>query len=177
MVISRLQPKHILTKKKTTAMPKSVLFVCSENRCASPMAEAIFREQLKEIGQLRSWLVDSAGVSAFYVGSKPDKRTLQTLKRHKIKDYKHTVRQINAKDLKDFGYILVMKNEDLNHVLCMLDANDGNPKVKLLGSCDEAATADGVQIHDLHYSLYDADFERAFKKCWKCCSDFLKTAY
>ena len=43
----------------------SVLFVCTANMCRSPMAEALFREIVRNEGEAEDWWIDSAGVSAF----------------------------------------------------------------------------------------------------------------
>ena len=151
---------------------KSVLFVCLGNICRSPIAEAICREQLKESGQLDSWKVDSAGTGAYHVGSEPDPRTLKTLKRHDITDYKHYARQIKSKDFDDFDYILVMDDDNFDDV-CGI--GQGKAKVKLLGSFDQGASSN--QVQDPYYGRGDEGFERVFNQCWKCCSEFLKSAY
>ena len=152
---------------------KSVLFVCLGNICRSPIAEAVFREQLKESGQLESWRVDSAGTGDYHIGSEPDPRTMKTLKKHSITDYVHYARQITSKDFKEFDYILVMDDENLEDVNSMTDGSH-KARVKLLGSYDKAARSD--QVQDPYYGRGDEGFERVFKQCWKCCSEFLKSA-
>lgn len=149
---------------------KSVLFVCLGNICRSPIAEAVFRQQLKESGQLESWNVDSAGTGDYHIGSEPDPRTLKTLKRHNITDYEHYARQITPKDFEDFDFILVMDDENLDDVCSMVNGSD---KVKLLGSYDDTATSD--QVQDPYYGRGDEGFDRVFKQCWQCCSEFLKS--
>ena len=152
---------------------QSVLLVCLGNICRSPMAEAVLREQLKESGQLESWKIDSAGTGNYHIGSEPDPRTLKTLKRHNITDYKHYARQICSRDFKDFDYILVMDDENLDDVSSIANGNE-KVKVKLLGSYDKAAASD--QVQDPYYGRGDEGFERVFNQCWKCCKEFLKTA-
>ena len=151
---------------------KSVLFVCLGNICRSPIAEAVFREQIKESGQFESWNVDSAGTGDYHIGSEPDPRTLKTLKRHNITDYKHYARQITATDFEDFDFILVMDNENLDDVCSMINGNN-KVRVKLLGSYDKGATSD--QVQDPYYGRGEEGFDRVFKQCWKCCGEFLKS--
>lgn len=151
---------------------KSVLFVCLGNICRSPIAEAVFLEQLKESGKTDAWRVDSAGTGDYHIGEGPDPRTLKTLKRHNITDYKHFARQLKSKDFKEFDYILVMDDENLDDVYSM-GSSYGTAKVKLLGSYDKDATSD--QVQDPYYGKGDEGFERVFKQCWKCCSEFLKS--
>lgn len=58
----------------------SVLFVCWGNICRSPIAEAIFKNLVKEKGISDRWTVDSAGTGEWNVGDLPDPRALKTLK-------------------------------------------------------------------------------------------------
>lgn len=46
----------------------SVLFVCLGNICRSPMAEAVFRQMVKENGLEEKIQVDSAGTGHWHVG-------------------------------------------------------------------------------------------------------------
>ncbi len=39
----------------------SVLFVCTANRCRSPMAEALLKRQAAQLGQAEDWQIQSAG--------------------------------------------------------------------------------------------------------------------
>ena len=40
---------------------KSVLFVCTANRCRSPMAEALLKDKVQRLGQAGEWRIGSAG--------------------------------------------------------------------------------------------------------------------
>ncbi len=40
---------------------RSVLFICTANRCRSPMAEALFKQEVARRGVARQWQIQSAG--------------------------------------------------------------------------------------------------------------------
>jgi len=68
------------------------------------MAEGIFRSLIKS--NPRIGLVDSAGTSAYNLGSGPDTRTMATPEENGITDYDHEARKVGAEDLTSFDYIL-----------------------------------------------------------------------
>ncbi|XP_062504224.1 low molecular weight phosphotyrosine protein phosphatase-like isoform X1 [Corticium candelabrum] len=63
---------------------KSVLFVCLGNICRSPIAEAIFIQEIKERGMSKEWDADSAGTADFNLGMSPDDHAVATLRSHGI---------------------------------------------------------------------------------------------
>ncbi|GFR90755.1 low molecular weight phosphotyrosine protein phosphatase [Elysia marginata] len=76
------------------AQKHSVLFVCLGNICRSTMAEGIFQHLIKERGLSASWTIDSAGTGSWHIGSPPDSRTMQVLKKNGIADYNHRGRLV-----------------------------------------------------------------------------------
>ena len=61
--------------------PIRVLFVCLGNICRSPLAEAVFRHQVRERGLDGRFDIDSAGTSGYHRGSPPDARSTETGRR------------------------------------------------------------------------------------------------
>jgi protein-tyrosine-phosphatase len=57
------------------------------------MADAVFRNLIKEKGVEGEWAVDSAALGSWHVGNQPDERCQGVLKAKGIK-YQHAVRQV-----------------------------------------------------------------------------------
>lgn len=89
-----------------------VLFVCLGNICRSPMAEAVFRSQVKEAGLADRIEVDSAGTGDWHIGKPPHEGTRQILKQYGIDDAGMFARQVSKNDFHDFQYIIAM--DDMN---------------------------------------------------------------
>ncbi|CAM3472589.1 low molecular weight protein-tyrosine-phosphatase [Hydrogenibacillus schlegelii] len=90
-----------------------VLFVCSGNICRSPLAEALFRRRLEEVGLDGKVVVDSAGTGAWHVGEPPCPGTLATLRRLGLSADGLMARQVTDDDFHTFDYILAMDRENL----------------------------------------------------------------
>lgn len=61
-----------------------VLFVCLGNICRSPMAEAVFKDLVKNEGLEKNIFIDSAGTGSWHVGSMPHEGTRKILAENKI---------------------------------------------------------------------------------------------
>lgn len=90
-----------------------VLFVCLGNICRSPMAEAIFRQMVKERGLEQEIEIDSAGLSGWHAGERPHRGTLEILTRHGIPHKSIRSRQVQTSDVQNFDYIVAMDEENL----------------------------------------------------------------
>lgn len=112
-----------------------VLFVCLGNICRSPLAEAVFRHQVRERGVEDRFEIDSAGTSNYHIGDPPDRRSTATAKQHGI-TVAGSARQIRIEDLRTFDYIIVMDAQNLADVERLKAAGGGTAKVHRLREWD-----------------------------------------
>lgn len=92
-----------------------VLFVCLGNICRSPMAEAIFNRLLAERGLQDLFFTDSAGTSAWHIGSDPDPRTVSCALQNAT-PINHKARQVSRLDCDKFDYVLAMDESNYRDI-------------------------------------------------------------
>lgn len=91
----------------------NVLFVCLGNICRSPIAEATFRELVKENNLEDKISCDSAGTAGYHIGQLPDQRAIKNALKHGLK-LTHKGRKISTADLDNFQHIAVMDEENFS---------------------------------------------------------------
>lgn len=64
------------------------------NICRSPIAEAVFENEMSKRGLKNQWEVESAAMIGYHTGKMPDHRALSTLKENGITNYSHRARQV-----------------------------------------------------------------------------------
>lgn len=106
----------------------------SGNICRSPIAEAVFIDEVKKAGEESNWEIDSAAIGPWHVGRQPDHRGLATMKKHNLA-YDNKARQIKAADFKKYDYIFGMDDENIDDLKGMYP-KDGTAKILLLGDYD-----------------------------------------
>jgi len=87
---------------------RSVLFVCLGNICRSPLAEGVFRAQLRDSGLQDHITVDSAGTGTWHVDCPPDPRSIETANIHGLDITAQRGRQVAPEDFDNFDLILAM---------------------------------------------------------------------
>jgi len=149
-------------------MPKSVLFICLGNICRSPIAEAVFRNEVVNKGLSDKFIIDSAALASYHIGGHADDRALACLKEHGITT-NHIVRQVTKDDFNTFDFILGMDEENIRG-LNRLKPNGSKAKVQLLGEYDPQKQ---LIIEDPYYGNY-TNFVTVYNQCVRCCTSLLQ---
>ncbi|MCM0611755.1 low molecular weight phosphotyrosine protein phosphatase [Marinobacter sediminum] len=102
-----------------------VLFVCLGNICRSPSAEGIFRSLVERSGLEDRIEIDSCGTGHWHIGKTPDPRAVEAASKRGIDISDLRARQIEADDLDNFDYVLVMDRENLADVKELWRQNGG----------------------------------------------------
>ncbi|MDO4669927.1 MAG: low molecular weight protein-tyrosine-phosphatase [Aerococcus sp.] len=87
---------------------KRVLFVCLANICRSPLAEALLRQALKEVGLSRVVQVDSAAIENWCVGQQMHQKLQECLANDHIAPRPHFSRLLKPQDGERFDYVIGM---------------------------------------------------------------------
>ncbi|MBT5381551.1 MAG: low molecular weight phosphotyrosine protein phosphatase [Phycisphaerae bacterium] len=137
----------------------NVLFVCMGNICRSPMAEALFVDQVERAGLSERFYVDSAGTGGWHAGEPPDARMTATAQARGV-SMSGAARQVTLDDLGAFQYVLCMDSDNLHNVRAL---GDGDATIELMLSyhkqCGETDVPDpyygGEEGFDRVYELLD----------------------
>lgn len=146
-----------------------VLFVCLGNICRSPLAEAVFRSLVQSRGLDLHYTVDSAGTGPWHTGQRPDWRSVEVGLRNGVQ-LTGRARQVEARDLVNCDYIIVMDRQNLADLLALAHANNSPPRFRLLRDFDPEPG--DSQVPDPYFG--DADgFDRVYEIVLRCCSALL----
>lgn len=148
---------------------KKVLMVCLGNICRSPIAEAVFENEVNKRGLQDQWEVKSAGIIGYHIGKKPDIRARSTLEANGITNYSHKARQFKQDDFNEYDWIFGMDHENIK------DLNDQKPencraKVELLGSYNPSKD---IIIRDPYYASNSVGFQKVYDQCLASVTAFL----
>jgi protein-tyrosine-phosphatase len=86
---------------------RSVLFVCTANRCRSPMAEALFKQEVARRGETAQWQIQSAGTWT-EPGLPATQFSQMVMERRQIDLAPHRSQPVDGELLRAAGVILVM---------------------------------------------------------------------
>jgi len=146
---------------------KRILMVCLGNICRSPLAEGILKSKLN----LKSFIVDSAGTSAYHIGEPPDHRSIAIAKKKGIDISNQSARQFIASDFNDFDLIYAMDTENYQNI-CSLSKNKSDlVKVKLI--LNEINPSKNLSVPDPYYGGNNG-FENVYNMLDEACDKIKK---
>jgi protein-tyrosine phosphatase len=112
-----------------------ILFVCLGNICRSPLAEAIFKHKINNLGLDQYFESDSCGTSNYHIGGTPDPRTIANALKNGV-TMDHFGRQLCVNDLEVYDYVLAMDQSNYQNILKLANAQQYSGKVALMRSFD-----------------------------------------
>ncbi|ASC72869.1 Putative low molecular weight protein-tyrosine-phosphatase [Halomicronema hongdechloris C2206] len=133
-------------------MPVRLLFVCLGNICRSPSAENLMNRLLRERQLTNQVICDSAGTSAYHLGSPPDSRMAAAAAQRGLQ-LLGRARQIVPKDLQRFDWILAMDRQNYEDILTLDLSGQYWYKVKLM--CDFCRRHGEQEVPDPYYGEVD----------------------
>lgn len=148
----------------------SVLFVCLGNICRSPLAEGVFVQRVREEEMNHRFEVDSAGTGAYHVGESPDPRSADVARRNGI-ELRGVARQVTARDLETFDYVLAMDRSNLRNLESLAESSP-SASVRLLREFDPDADED-LDVPDPYYGG-PGGFDRIYEMIDRSCRILLE---
>lgn len=124
----------------------SVLFVCLGNICRSPLAEAAFRTEAKQLGL--DVEIDSAGTGDWHIGHPPDQRAAAVAMRNGVYISNLRARQVTPGDFARFDHIVALDAQNLADLKRMRPAN---AKAELSLLLDHVEGREGEAVADPYY--------------------------
>lgn len=107
----------------------NVLFVCLANVCRSPLAVGLLKKKYKEKGI--EGVIDSAGFESFTINEPPDRRVVDTAKKHNV-EVDGQSRLFVKDDFDRFDKIYVMDTQNYRDVLDLARNEDDKKKIDYL---------------------------------------------
>ncbi|MDX2271186.1 MAG: low molecular weight protein-tyrosine-phosphatase [Cyanobacteriota bacterium] len=152
-------------------MPKKLLFVCLGNICRSPAAENIMDHLIKQTVPPPDIICDSAGTSAYHLGSPPDRRMQEAAQQHGYL-FTGSARQIQPEDLREFDLILAMDKQNYRDIVALDPQQRYRDKIKMMTSyCTHHSDS---EVPDPYYGG-EAGFQYVIELLEDACGGLLKS--
>ena len=150
-------------------MGYKLLFVCLGNICRSPSAENIMNHLIKEVALERKIICDSAGTSAYHIGSAPDRR-MNAAARERGIELVGKARKFRALDFEKFDLILAMDRSNYQDILYLDRVGKYQDKVQMM--CSFTTNFGDREVPDPYYGGQDG-FNYVIDLLFDCCSGLL----
>jgi protein-tyrosine phosphatase len=134
------------------------------------MAEAIFNHKIQQFGIEQRFIVDSCGTGNYHIGQQPDPRTVTNARRNGV-PINHACRQLRAKDLAEFDYILAMDASNLSNILKLPNASDHAGKIMLMREFDPKEK--GSEVPDPYFGGEEG-FQEVFEILDRTMANFIE---
>lgn len=133
-------------------MVYKLLFVCLGNICRSPSAENIMNHLITEAGLSEQIVCDSAGTSAYHIGSPPDRRMNAAAKKKNI-ELVGRARKFQVADFERFDLILAMDSPNYQDIIYCDGEGKYQDKIKMM--CSFASNHEDREVPDPYYGGED----------------------
>lgn len=148
-----------------------VLFVCLGNICRSPMAEAVFRHQVKNAGLDSVIAIDSAGTGDWHIGHPPHQGTRDILDQYHINHEGLKARQVHADDFVRSTYIIAMDESNVRNLAAFAPAQvEGKKLASIYKLLDFAPGRRNKEVPDPYYT---GNFQEVYEMVEESCERLL----
>jgi protein-tyrosine phosphatase len=147
-----------------------MLFVCMGNICRSPTAEGIMRSLLAERGLEDRVHIESAGLGAWHVGERADRRTRAAAEARGIL-LDRRARQFSIADFSRFDYVLAMDHEVYESLHALARTDDERRRIFHFREFDPGSP-EGAGVPDPYYGGPEG-FQEVFDICEAGCRGLL----
>lgn len=149
----------------------NVLFVCLGNICRSPLAEGVFKHQVREAGLENKIKADSGGTSGWHIGERPDPRSIEVANENGI-NLDSYGRKAIGDDFLSYDYIIAMDSDNYRDMKNLTESSmKGAAQLHLMRDFDDKGL--GQDVPDPYYGG-DEGFTYVYELLDRSCRNLLK---
>ncbi|MET3698665.1 protein-tyrosine phosphatase [Bacillus oleivorans] len=144
-----------------------VLFVCLGNICRSPLAEAVFRHNVKQSNLENQIEIDSAGTGGWHIGNPPHQGTREILQQNEISFDGIVARQVSSNDLEEFDYIIAMDASNIENLKKLTKQFPASKVYRLMDFVHQPS------VMDIPDPYFTGNFEEVYQLVEEGCTHLL----